>query len=143
MIEPSAFVSGPAPDGLELWLLPEPPASAAYGHDVEVTVLLEQLSLADLDFELISDVVANVDRYLAAAADLVASRVREEPTFFGLTAAPDELGLDLPEVTFNDSGWLVRFAEAPFPIADPYGLLVEFTDRTPTTVSGTDDADEI
>lgn len=143
MIEPATFVSGPAPDGLELWQLPDPPSSTTYGCQVEVTVLLEQLSLADLDFELISAVVADVDRYLAAAEKLVASRVRDEPGFFGLTEAPDRLGLDLPEVTFSDSGWLVRFADAPFPIADPYGLIVEFSGHTPTLVSGTDDAEEV
>jgi hypothetical protein len=142
VIEPATFVSGPAPDGLELWELPDPPSSKRYDR-VEVTVLLERLSLADLDFELISDVVANVDRYLEAAENLVASRVREEPEFFGLTAAPDEVRLGLPEVTFSDSGWLIHFTEAPFPIADPYGLFVEFTDRTPTLVSGTDDAEEV
>ncbi|TDV53553.1 hypothetical protein [Actinophytocola oryzae] len=143
MIEPSTFVPGEAPDGLRLWRLPDPPVSAAFGLAVDVSVLLEHLELTDLDFTLIDAVVGDVDRYLAAATDFVARRVAEDPEAFGVPELPEPLGLDLPEVTFSDSGWLVRFAEAPFPVADPDGLLVEFTGDTPVDVEGTSDADEI
>ena len=139
MIDPSAFESGPAPDGLRFWRLPDPPASEDFGCRVEVTVLLELLDLSDLDFALINAVVADVDRYLSAAVGFVEARLRADPADFGVAAAPESTGLDLPEVTFSDSGWLVRFAVAPFPVADPYGLLVEFDGDTPVHVEGTAD----
>lgn len=143
VIEPSAFEPGPAPDGLRFWRLTEPPTSTSFGGPVEVMVVLEQLELTDLDFTWIDAVVADLDRHLRVAAEFVAARLREDPAHFEVDEAPAELGLDLPEVTFSDSGWLVRFAEAPFPIADPDGLLIEFDGDTPTRVDGTADADEV
>jgi hypothetical protein len=143
VIEPSSFVPGPAPDGLAHWRLADPPTSTLFGREVPVFVLLERLTLPDLEFAQVTAVVTDVDRYLSAAVDLVVSTLRADPAFFGLTAVPDEPGLGEPEVTFGDSGWLVRFAEAPFPIADEYGLTVEFDGDTPTTVEGTADAEEI
>lgn len=143
MIEPSAFEPGPAPDGLRFWRLVEPPTSALFGCPVEVMVVLEQLELTDLDFTWIDAVVADLDRYLRVAEEFVAARVREDPGYFEVEQTPAELGLDLPEVTFSDSGWLVRFAEAPFPIADPDGLLIEFDGATPTRVDGTADAEDV
>jgi len=140
VIDPSAFESGPAPDGLRFWRLTVPPESSAFGCRVEVNVLLELLDLTDLDFALINAVVADVDRYLSAAYEFVERRLREDPAYFGVTAVSEPPALDLPEVTFSDAGWLVRFAAAPFPIADPYGLLVEFEGDTPTQVDGTADA---
>jgi hypothetical protein len=126
---------------LRCWRLPNPPSSTLYGCPVDVTVLLELLELPDADFVLINTVVADVDRYLTAAAEFVEQRLRDDPAFFGLTEPPAAPGLDLPEVTFSDAGWLVRFAEAPYPIADPYGLLVEFEGETPVLVDGTADAE--
>jgi hypothetical protein len=143
VIEPSTFEPGPAPDGLRFWRLPDPPESTSFGCAVEVAVLLEHLELTDIDFAQVNAVVTDLDRYLAAAVDFVAARLATDPAFFGVDAAPDRLGLDLPEVTFNDSGWMVRFAEAPYPIADPYGLMVEFDGDTPTDVEGTADAEAI
>ena len=105
-------------------------------------MLLEQLELPDLDFVLIDAVVSDVDRYLRAAAEFVASRLRDDPGFFEVTEAPEELGLDLPEITFSDSGWLVRFAVAPFPIAEPLGLLVEFDGDSPVLLGGTADDEQ-
>jgi hypothetical protein len=137
VIDPSAFEPGPAPDGMRCWRLPDPPESTMFGCRVEVTVLLELLELTDLDFTLVNAVVTNVDRYLGAAVELVERRLREDPAYFGVSSAPESPGLDLPEVTFSDGGWLVRFADAPYAVADPYGLLVEFDGDTPTSVDGT------
>jgi hypothetical protein len=141
VVSPADFTPEPAPDGLRCWRLPNPPSSTLYGCPVDVTVLLELLELPDADFVLINTVVADVDRYLTAAAEFVEQRLRDDPAFFGLTEPPAAPGLDLPEVTFSDAGWLVRFAEAPYPIADPYGLLVEFEGETPVLVDGTADAE--
>jgi len=143
VIEPSSFEVGDAPDGLRFWRLPNPPDSAEFGGAVEVTVLLEQLELTDLDFTRIDAVVNAVDRYLGVAAAFVAAKVREDPEFFGVTSVGERLGLDQPEVTFSDAGWMVRFAQAPFPIAEPFGLLVEFEGDTPVRVDGTADADDV
>ena len=143
MISPADFTPEPAPDGLSCWRLPNPPSSTLFGCPVDVTVLLELLELPDADYALVNAVVSDVDRYLAAAVEFVSRRCKDDPAFFGLTEPPAELGLDLPEVTFSDSGWLVRFAQAPFPIADPYGLLVEFEGDTPTDIEGTADAAEL
>lgn len=141
MVSPADFTPEPAPDGLSCWRLPNPPSSALFGCPVDVTVLLELLELPDADFVLINTVIADVDRYLAVAVEFVEQRLRDDPAFFGLTEPPADLGLHLPEVTFSDAGWLVRFAEAPYPIADPYGLLVEFEGETPVLVDGTADAE--
>lgn len=143
MISPADFTAEPAPEGLSCWRLENPPTSTLFGSTVEVTVLLELFELPDVDFALVNAVVADVDRYLTAAVDFVTRRLNDDPTFFGLPNPPTTPGLDLPEVTFSDAGWLVRFAEAPFPIADPYGLLVEFDAETPTDIEGTTDAEQL
>ncbi|MEU9332911.1 hypothetical protein AB0D49_07030 [Streptomyces sp. NPDC048290] len=147
-----ALTPRPAPDGLRMWTVDQPPVSTLYGVPVEAHILLAGADGLDgADLPLIAEVLAGVDGVLLAALRFVHDALRDDPGFFGLTparaapplaAGPTGLPLESPQFTFHDDGWLLRF-EGRLPVCDPYGLAVLFEGTRPVGLEDLSEAEMI
>lgn len=97
--------------------------------------------------ETVASVLGDLEGLTAIAAGYLAERLREPA--FALT--PDELALldadrtpfaEPEAVVWEDGTWMLRFAEAPLRMADPYGIAVTFVGTAPQTVEDLSDGDE-
>jgi hypothetical protein len=143
VITPEDFDREPSPADVHFWRLRATTPSALFPDPVDTHVLLEHSDdLYDADLSLLTEILADLDRYLTLALAYVREKVEADPAFFGL-AAPADGNLGEPEIAMLDSSWHVRFRTGDFPICDPYGLMVDFVGREPTGIEPLDDVDEI
>jgi hypothetical protein len=142
------------PDGLAVWRLRQPVASAVYRDPIGVNILLEGAGDIDhADLPMIAEVLGDIDHYLTAALRFAHAALVADPGWFGLAEdelAPyrefhaEDLPLEDPQLTFyTGSEWLLHFQEGRFPVCDPNGLALVFDQHRPVRLEDLSDAEQI
>ena len=86
----------------------------------------------DADFVFVAHRMNRASAYRQDAELLLQNILAENPGALGVSEgdrAPDGPLLSLPEFMFYEgSSWSIVFRESPLPIAEPYGILINFCD---------------
>jgi hypothetical protein len=139
-------------DGTVFARIDTPPDLACWATETDrgsVNLVVEPAAEPEASaLETAAAVVADFDGLAGVAAAFLAERLRDPD--YGLTDAEialldaTEPPFDEPEaVVWSDGTWMLRFAESPLSIADPYGIGVTFVGAAPQAVEDLSDAETV
>lgn len=135
----------------DLALVSEPNSGAVFLHgwhqDMPLTIEVSMpVDLRRIDFDFIWDKLRHFPDLKAKAEKFVRELLRNTPQSLGCKADEpmDEPLLDFAEFAFDESDrWAIVFRESSLPIAQPYGILIEFQNHKVSGFEDLSDAQEL